>query len=81
MADSTVVLSRMDGGGNEGEPPTQTRRLPARLPACLAGRSVLPVAEQHLESLVLISDGGDMQALCRPPSQPEELLKTRAPEY
>lgn len=22
-----------------------------------------------------------MQALCRPPSQPEELLKTRAPEY
>lgn len=33
VAGSTTVLSRMDGGGNEGEPPTQTRRLPARPPA------------------------------------------------
>lgn len=40
-------LRRMDGGGNEGEPPTQTRR-----PAV-----PLPGAEQHLESLVLISGG------------------------
>lgn len=56
----------------------------ARPPACLPARlaaSVLPVAEQHLESLVLISDEGEMRRLCRPPSQPEELLETRTAEY
>lgn len=41
------LLRRMDGGGNEGEPPTQTRRPTVPLPGTV----------QHLESLVLISGG------------------------
>lgn len=86
VAGSTAVLSRMDGGGNEGEPPTQTRRLPARPPACLPGRPLcfLPVAEQHLESLVLISDGGRCRRSAAHPanqksSSRREHLNTDAP--